>query len=250
MKIAEEIYSPVRGKGLRIDTRKARLARMRASVITGAECHTAAGQKGGFRYHAFMVTLTYRRVDQWRPDHISEALKRLREWGRRQNIKPRYVWVAELQKRGAVHYHVLVWLPVRRTMPHWDRAGWWPHGMSNTKKSTENPIGYMVKYASKMANDEAAIWLKFPRGLRMHGAGGLETVEAMQRRFRLAPAYVREYYSCWTLDVGRRPGGGWISRVTGDCLKSKWHPGSIERQFVNVWETARAIGYADYREHP
>lgn len=249
MKIAEEIHSPLRGYGLRIDTRKARLARMRASIITAAECHESASQSGGFRYHAFMVTPTYRRVDQWRPHHISDALKRLREWGRRKGIKPRYVWVAELQKRGAVHYHILVWLPVSHTMPYWDSSGWWPHGSTNAKKVEKNAVGYLVKYASKMANDDAAVQLKFPRGLRMHGSGGLEAIEAMRRRFRLAPSYVKEVFASWELDVRRCPGGGWISRETGQWLKSKWTVGNIERQFVNIWETALAAGYADYREN-
>ncbi|MEN8721116.1 MAG: hypothetical protein ABF296_12735 [Oceanococcaceae bacterium] len=248
MKIAEEIYSHSRGHGLRIDTRKARLARMRASIISGAECHEISTKSGGFRYRAFMVTLTYRRIDQWRPHHISEAIKRLSIWSRRNATKAKYVWVAELQKRGAVHYHVLVWLPFNLFMPHWDRAGWWPHGMTQTIKVKTNAVGYLVKYASKMANDEAAVQLKFPKHLRMHGTGGLSSLEAMQRRFRLAPAYVREHFSKWDHDVRRCPGGGWIARVTGEWIKSQWNMGSVELQFVTVWQEAVAFGYVDYRE--
>ncbi len=237
MKIAQEIYTPVRGAGLRIDTRKARLARMRSAVITAAEHHEKATRGGGFRWKRSMVTLTYRRVDQWRADHITHALKCLREWGRRAGIKPRYCWVAELQQRGAVHYHVLVWLPRGYTMPHWDRRGWWPHGMTRTDKVKKSAVGYVAKYASKMANDDTAEKLKFPKGCRMHGCGGLSTTEAMQRRWTLCPAYVREYWDSWLLNVHRaRIGGGWVSRATGEWLASQWHRGDIDGHFVNVWE--------------
>jgi Protein of unknown function (DUF3296). len=36
----------------------------------------------------------------------------------RRGHKLPYVWVAELQKRGALHYHVLLWLPRGLTLPN------------------------------------------------------------------------------------------------------------------------------------
>src|SRR5690242_11250938 len=56
---------------------------------------------------ALEITLTYREKDDWQPDHISRYMDKLRR-----RYKPRqlmaYAWVAELQERGAIHYHVLV----------------------------------------------------------------------------------------------------------------------------------------------
>ena len=238
MKVATELADAWRGHGLQIDTKKARLARMKASTISGAEKHEQACISGGFRWRRTMVTLTYKNARDWQPDHITHALKLFRQWVKRfGGGRARYVWVAELQKRGAVHYHILVWH--LRGMPFWDRGpkpkngakqvAWWPHGMSNSQPVRENAICYMVKYASKMANDEAAIELRFPKGLRMHSCGGLTKLESMQRRWALSPSYVREYWTNWRDDVHRaRKGGGWESRVTGKWMPSKWHLGDIQ----------------------
>lgn len=253
MRIAEQLDSPLRGRGLKINTRKARLARMRACVITGAEHHQQATTGGGFRWRSFMVTLTYRRDDQWRPEHITTALKAFREWCRRAGAPCRYVWTAELQQRGAVHYHIVIWLPMRYWLPKWDKRGWWPHGASRNDVVRKSAVGYVAKYASKMANDEAAWQLKFPKGLRMHGCGGLSEAQAMQRRWALSPVYVREYWDSWLLNVHRaRIGGGWVSRATGEWLASKWHLGDISAPFVKVWETAthEMADYVDYRSAP
>ena len=75
-----------------------------------------------------MLTLTYREVGAWHPRHISELLQRVRVWLRRRGERLRYVWVGELQQRGALHYHVLCWLPRGLTLPKPDKQGWWTHG--------------------------------------------------------------------------------------------------------------------------
>jgi hypothetical protein len=40
------------------------------------------------------------------PRHVSELIKRTRQWLERRGHSLHCVWVAELQKRGALHYHV------------------------------------------------------------------------------------------------------------------------------------------------
>lgn len=55
-----------------------------------------------------MLTLTYRDVDAFEPCHISLLIKHIRQWLLRRGYRMLYVWVAELQQRGALHYHVLI----------------------------------------------------------------------------------------------------------------------------------------------
>ena len=52
-------------------------------------------------------------------------------------------------------------------MPKWDKQGWWPHGMTQ-RVVAQNPVGYLMKYLSKIGPLQA-----FPKGARIHGYGGL-----------------------------------------------------------------------------
>jgi hypothetical protein len=152
-----------------------------------------------------MVTLTYSGDNRdWRPDHITAALKACREWARRQGFKLRYVWVAELQTRGVIHYHACIWLPHGVRMPKWDCRGWWPHGMSN-RKVARKAVPYLMKYLSKGSFDGS-----FPHGCRVHGAGGLERDFRRARSWLALPRFVQgcsSVYGTWK----RRTGGGWLS---------------------------------------
>ncbi len=67
----------------------------------------------GVRENVWFVTLTYRRVHDWQPRHISKCLKAARRWCHLRGVPFRYLWIAELQQRGALHYHLAIWLPKR-----------------------------------------------------------------------------------------------------------------------------------------
>lgn len=95
-----------------VDTEAARLKRMKRRVCKSAELHEKA-MKGSTDAAPAMVTLTYRDGGDWKPNHLKEALKRVRQWLARRGHGFRYVWVGELQGRGAIHYHILAWFPAR-----------------------------------------------------------------------------------------------------------------------------------------
>ena len=80
---------------------------MKHGELTAARLHEEDLQKSKSRYRRAMVTLTYRNIDDWRADDVSYFMRLVRQWCKRREIEVRYVWVAELQKRGAVHYHVV-----------------------------------------------------------------------------------------------------------------------------------------------
>lgn len=164
-----------------------------------------------------MVTLTYARSDGWVPGHLTEYVKRVREWARRQALRVwGYVWAAELQQRGAVHYHVLFWLPRRVTLPKSDKRGWWTHGSTRTERARNGP-SYISKYASKLESKGG----EFPRGLRLHGAGGLDNRAIVERRWWLMPKWVRDVTEPGS-ELRRASGGGYVSVLTGEVFLSGW----------------------------
>lgn len=203
-------------QAIAIDTGAKRVKRMRTAVQHSARMIDFDTSGGGFRYVKKLLTLTYADVDGWEPGHIGEFTRSLRRWCEKRGIRLRSVWVAELQQRGALHYHVVVWLPRGHMIPAPDRAGWWPHGCTNVKAAT-NPTAYLAKYASKTGASEAA---RYPKGARMHGACGLDKEGKRHLRYWQSPIWVRDALH-GTADI-RKVVGGYVDRFTGEFLPSPW----------------------------
>ena len=163
------------GEPFEFSTLLARVLRLRKAVRESARLHAVSN-----RGRLLMVTMTYADLDAWTPRDLSACIKRMREWAKGQGTTLRYVWVGELQKRGALHYHVLVWLPWSVRLPHPDKMGWWPHGSTNVVLA-RSPVGYMTKYATKIRSKVEGEGSSFPKGARMHGAGGFFEDEREQR---------------------------------------------------------------------
>lgn len=127
----------------------------------------------------------------------------------------RYLWVAELQQRGAVHYHAVVWLPKGVRLPKPDKRGWWRHGSSNIQGVKRSAVGYLMKYVSKGGLGQ------FPRGCRLCGSGGLDAPASAEFHYWRLPRYMRE-----VMEIGQRagrvPGGGWMCRETGEMRRSEF----------------------------
>ena len=70
----------------------------------------------GHRLEALFVTLTYRDIDGYRARHVAEYVKALK---RSVTFELRYVWVLELQRRGAPHYHLVIWIPTIILLSLW-----------------------------------------------------------------------------------------------------------------------------------
>ena len=194
-----------------LDPVEGRKRRLKRSVQWAARCHTTLTTE---RVRAFMVTLTYAELDAWAPLHLTAFLKAAREYYRRMCVKFRYVWVGELQQRGAVHYHVLVWLPVRMQMIKPDKRGWWPHGMTRVDRLVKNAVGYVTKYVQKF--DSVA---QFPKGIRLHGSGGHDATGKQIKSWIARPGWARSM-SGTNLRVVRAKGGGLVCTSCGVCLSS------------------------------
>lgn len=213
----------VTGFAVRIDkeaTALARVKRLKRSVWASGHLHGIA--QNGFRAHqCHFVTLTYVGVSDWQPKHIAKALESYRNWCKGRGLPCRYTWVAELQSRGAVHYHLLCWLPQGVRMPHWDkptktaklgqhRPPFWPHGMTNTQEAKAG-VGYLMKYLSKLGE-----LTQFPKGLRLYGIGGLNDQAKSVRQWFNLPQWAKNDYGVGELV---RKAGGIVVRATGELLE-------------------------------
>lgn len=201
------------GQSVVMDTRLARVYRMKKGVMTTARLVNDRLAGASIRWRPIMVTLTYANPDGWRPEHVAEFLNTVRKWAKRRGYTLPYVWVMELTKKGTPHYHVLFWIPARLHLPKSDRRGWWPHGSTNTIR-VRNSVGYVAKYASKFESKDG----QFPKGARLHGIGGLTGMEKrvvawwkLPKRFRTG----EEGSVVWRRIIG----GGWRCLDDGTEVK-------------------------------
>lgn len=184
---------------------------MKRGVLTAGRLLQEEAQGRGW---CAMVTLTYKPGSRWHPRHIAEFTKRCRSYLGRRRARARYVWVLETTRAGVPHYHCLVWLPFGIKLPKPDVVGWWPHGLSQIQKA-RSALGYLAKYLSKGQDDP------LPRGSRLHGSGGLTAEGRRCRSWHLLPRYIRSKVT--PEDRAKRcPGGGWVSRDTGE-----WWPAAV-----------------------
>ena len=160
----------------------------------------------GRRLGRAFLTFTYRPDVEWRPRHLTECLKRMRQWVMRRGVKPRYVWVAEQHKSGRVHYHAIVWLPTRPDDAEARQARLVAARLHECAVGTKgNRLPREVRDQNRNVS-----YRDFPRGCRLHGHGGLSVERRIHRAWWMLPKYQR--------DVANHPiefvvleGGGWRS---------------------------------------
>lgn len=196
-----------------------RVKRLKRSVWASGHLHGIAEK--GFRPDVpWFVTPTYAPDVNWKPDQISNALQAYRHWCKSKGYRCRYTWVGELQQRGAVHYHLLVWLPRGVRMPKWDmpyalasgkvKPPFWPHGMTNTQIA-KSGVGYLMKYLSKLGE-----LTRFPKGMRLYGVGGLcKTGRAVRAWYNL-PEWVKRTYGVGEI---KRAKNSFLLLATGEILE-------------------------------
>lgn len=166
----------------------------------------AKNNKSKGKYLPVFITLTYKSQKDWKQRDVSDLLAKYRKHftaGGKKALMPkkdfRYVWVAELQKRGVVHYHVCVWLPRFIKLGKPDDLGWWTKGHSNVTAVKKSVFAYLKKYLSKGATqgldeDGNEVWHTFPRGCRLYGGGGLTRLERIKTAYVLLPNWVKAIF--------------------------------------------------------
>lgn len=208
-----------------------RITRMRRVVQATGDVLQKWHQKNRHRYRVALITVTYRPDAEWEPDHITKLMHHYRSWLHRRDVKARGLWVLELQKRGAPHYHILLWIPKGLTPPKPDKQGWWPHGMSNCKWARK-PVGYAMKYASKVNSKDTPM----PKGARLYGVFGVP----VQLGYYRAPEWLRAL-SAPGHHVTRHASGWWVDFTRGWAWRSPWTLDYIEGEEVSIsW-----VGWSD-----
>lgn len=216
-----------------VDRKVGRIRRMRRSVITSARLLQEQLGGSGFRWKPALLTLTYRPGVEWSRRHVSELVAHIRAYLAARDHELHYVWVAELQVRGAVHYHVVVWLPSGLTLPKPDKRGWWRHGSTRIEWA-RRAVAYIAKYCSKGADDRDSAGgsdRAFPRGLRVCGSGGLDAERRSSRCWWLLPRYVRELFGV-DLKPRRVAGGGYVATAVGEWCPAKYLYHSVRDGFL------------------
>ena len=227
-----------------LDTRSLRFKRMRYNVIASSNMLNVDATRGGFRVDPVFETLTYRDASLPEPNHIARHLDARKKWALRRGFKLRYVWVAELQMRGVLHYHVIYWLPHKVKLPMADKwrrvvrnmigpgdqgpqqhACLWPHGWTNIKRAT-CAVGYLAHYAGKLKSKGVSGGFAMPKGFRLFGKGGLDVTDRMRMAWANLPGWLRDRVQP-EHRVKRILGGGWIARETLDFYPSIWKIGRV-----------------------
>lgn len=188
--------------------RRVNTLRMQVGVAARLQCAKLDPEA----FDCLMVTLTYRGTNEdWKARHVADFMKHVRRWCQARGHGCHYVWVAELQKRGTIHYHVALWMPKGVHLPKPDQCGWWPHGMTRIEVARA-AVPYLLKYLSKGSTPGGG---ELPKGARIYGMGGLEHVERRTRRWLGLPAFVQarsDIHDRWV----RAEGGGWLAPTPRD----------------------------------
>ena len=177
-----------------------RLSNLRRLVVTALTHGPKTLQP--FQYQMVLITLTYRDVEGWEPNHVKDYLRKLRAFvsAHSDGMRMPYLWVLELQQRGAPHYHICCWIPDGVRFPFPDEEyfsgksrklypAMWPHGSSNVTFGIRNPAGYLSKYVSKIRS-KAGGAVEYPAGARIYGLGGFDGASSY-RAWARAPRWAR-----------------------------------------------------------
>ena len=220
------------GRVIVLDVRQARLRRMRRRVRTWARY--ARGLRR--RYWPIGVDLTYAPGRDWEPNDVRTFVR----YFRRQAVA--HCWVAELQQRGAVHFHVILVVPRGHRIPKPDLAGLWVKGSTRVKLLKWRKVGgYLADYVRKIEQKEGP----FPRGLRLFGVAFQKEAwtvlgEEASLWFRASalPFWLATLVE-WLQEIPSRRGAGgwWWFRKAGVWVRSPWRIYVQAGGWTYLWDT-------------
>lgn len=148
------------GRVIVVDTFAVRLGRMKTRIFDWAQ--KVDEWRKSNKSRMVLITLTYGKIEDYRPGHIGDYLKNLKK-RLGQNLYA-FAWVAELQGRGAVHYHLVLLVRPGTNIPMPDKRGYWTHGASNMQ--TARTAFYLATYAGKKYQKDLS---KYPKSCRLYG---------------------------------------------------------------------------------
>lgn len=211
----------VSGQVVTVDTVKARYDRMRKRIKSWAD---VVGEVPGSRL--IMVGLTYRPGEEYQPNHIRDFMSKVKRKLGAGLLG--YSWVSELQQRGAIHYHVCMYLKKGTRFPLPDKSGWWAHGSSNV--TTAKSPYYMLSYTKKKYQKD---YDKFPLGCRAFAVWIQESVLAEKLR----------YLSLKNWEKGIIDSDGWDALPFYRKMKKSLNTWSMEGCYSSIEEAEEVTKY-------
>lgn len=181
-------YNPALGKVVMVDQVRQRYDRMRKRIKAWVEL-----MDGVENARLMMITLTYRPGVDWMPNDIRDYMHKLKR-----KLKDRllgYAWVAELQKRGAVHYHVMLYIVSGTYIPRPDQSGMWANGLSRVEPA-RTPY-YLLSYLKKTYQKD---YDKFPKGIRCYACWLQDDVLKLALRYKVLNKTDRMYVDMYGWD--------------------------------------------------
>lgn len=124
-----------------------------------------------------MIGLTYKNPEDYSPGDINDYMKKIKQMLGDKLIA--FAWVAEMQRRGALHYHVLLVMEKGKKLPKPDASGMWSKGSSSIAKAKS--FYYICEYVGKeyQKNFDA-----YPKSARLYAAS-IRHPEALQRAYKV-----------------------------------------------------------------
>lgn len=209
-----------------IDSRTARAERLRRALQAWAVEAGSFPPGSG----ALLITLTFAQGDRDRAKgQIVRFVQALRDRGIRC-----YFWFAELQKRGVIHYHLII--VGRRFLSHkWLSEIWGLGWVWVEYVGLQNAFRYVLKYARKLGKGyqvDYQAFSKLYRGFRIFSHNRLQ--DWFARSWKL-PAWLRELV--WERgEIPRRlAGAGWVFLSSGELVRSPWRLLGVEALEGGGW---------------
>lgn len=188
--------------------KRVRICRKKLKAVT-KEHRRIAKAKGLF---AVAATLTFAQESDFCAKHITRFLNCLRSKLKRQGHQLLYAWV--LERAGALHYHLALWLPRGFKLDCTELAKWWPWG--STWNEACRKVSAWIHYISKR-NCKTNL----PIGARAFGCGGLDAQGKQTTQYAMFPRWLKAVVPP-SAKVKRVAKVGWINLETGEVYESPW----------------------------
>jgi len=228
---------------------------------------------------SYQLTLTYRDFSDYRKSDISRFLNSFLRMFRYRGIRFSYFWVAEIQKRGMIHYHILFFLHSRDRRKVFDLFRkeridrLWGKGytfITFSRRTMKKAYSYAVKYLLKTVRREDDFYLelvlffreyagrfrlygmsqirRFPRGMRKNL--NIQTIRAISQSRPKVPLFLLERWVAekgldWVLRNVENVQGWAVLRTARVVPRVYWLPSVLPPPDVQSLDIEIEMCYAD-----